>query len=70
MLTKSSNRHVLYNLRFFIQDTISIDGAIRVLSDEFSIALLNPEQPAYREKAEKYSFMVNYEWNKILDDKL
>ena len=55
---------------FFIQDTISIDGAIRVLSDEFSIALLNPEQPAYREKAEKYSFMVNYKTNKILDDKL
>ena len=40
-------------------DTISIDGAIRVLSDEFSIALLNPEQEAYHEKAEKYSNMVH-----------
>ena len=59
-LEKAQNGHVLNNLRFFIQDTISIDGAIRVLSDEFSIALLNPEQPAYREKAEKYSFMVSY----------
>ena len=33
----------------YILDTISIDGAIRVLSDEFSNALLNPEQQAYRE---------------------
>ena len=39
-------------------DTISIDSAIRVLSDEFSNALLNPEQQAYREKADKYSAMV------------
>jgi len=29
-----------------------------VLSDEFSTALLNPEQQAYREKADKYSAMV------------
>ena len=42
----------------YILDTISIDGAIRVLSDEFSNALLNPEQQAYREKADKYTAMV------------
>ena len=49
---------MFYLTILFLQDTISIDGAIRVLSDEFSIALLNPELPPYHEKAEKYSHMV------------
>jgi hypothetical protein len=41
-----------------ILDIISVDGAIRVVSDEFSISLLNPGSDAYKNKAEKYSKMV------------
>ena len=52
--------NMFYLTILFLQDTISIDGAIRVLSDEFSIALLNPELPPYHEKAEKYSHMVRF----------
>ena len=47
-------------LLLYILDTVSIDGAIRVLSDEFSIELINPEQEAYRVKAKKYTDMVSY----------
>lgn len=36
----------------------SIDGAIRVISDDFSIALLNPDSELYQYKAEKYTKMV------------
>ena len=39
-------------------DLMSVDGTIRVLSDQFSITLLNPELEAYRLKADKYSQMV------------
>ena len=50
----------VFTTDIFLLDTISIDGAIRVISDEFSNALLNPEQQAYIDKAEKYSFMVSF----------
>ena len=45
---------------FFVHsDLISVEGSIRVISDEFSISLLNPESEAYRFKEQKYSKMVN-----------
>ena len=40
-------------------DLISVDGSIRVTSDEFAISLLNPESDAYRVKAQKYTQMVS-----------
>ena len=40
------------------QDKISIDGAFRVVSDDFSLSLLNPLSPVYRENSEKYSEMI------------
>ena len=42
-----------------ILDLVSVDGAIRVVSDEFSVSLLNPTSELYRSKAEKYSKMVS-----------
>ena len=39
-------------------DLISLDGSIRVTSDEFTISLLSPDSEAYRRKAQKYSRMV------------
>ena len=38
---------------------LSIDGAIRVISDDFSISLLNPDSELYRYKADKYASMVS-----------
>jgi len=35
-------------------DVISVDGSIRVLTDEYTSELLNPRSPTYKEKAEKY----------------
>ncbi len=43
---------------FFQADLISVDGSIRVLSDDFSVSLLNPQSDAYRQKALKYSQKV------------
>ena len=37
---------------------MSVDGTIRVLSDQFSVTLLNPELEAYRTKADKYTGLV------------
>ena len=37
---------------------MSVDGTIRVLSDQFSVTLLNPELEAYRTKADKYTSLV------------
>ena len=42
-------------------DLISVDGSIRVTSDEFAVSLLNPKSEAYMEKAQKYSSMVRYQ---------
>ena len=39
-------------------DLISFDGSIRVVSDEFSISLLNPDSAIYRYKAKKYKSLV------------
>ena len=39
---------------------LSIDGAIRVISDDFSISLLNPDSELYRYKADKYATMVRF----------
>ena len=46
---------------------LSIDGAIRVISDDFSISLLNPDSELYRYKADKYASMVRERifWCKI-----
>ena len=46
------------SLLFVHSDLISVEGSIRVISDEFSISLLNPESEAYRFKETKYSKMV------------
>ena len=40
-------------------ELFSIDGAIRVISDDFSISLLNPESELYKYKADKYENMVS-----------
>ena len=44
---------------FSILELFSIDGAIRVISDDFSISLLNPESELYKYKADKYENMVS-----------
>ena len=36
------------------KDVVSIDGAFRVVSEQFSLNLLNPLSPAYGEQKEKY----------------
>lgn len=38
---------------------VSVDGSVRVVSDDFSISLLNPESDAYRYKQQKYLDMVS-----------
>ncbi len=45
-------------LSFSPAELISVDGSIRVTSDEFSVSLLNPQSDAYRQKALKYSQKV------------
>ncbi len=45
-------------LKFYFSVLVSVDGAIRIVSDEFSVALLNPSSELYRRKDEKYSKMV------------
>ena len=42
-----------------LSELFSIDGAIRVISDDFSISLLNPESELYKYKADKYENMVS-----------
>jgi len=42
-------------------ELLSVDGAIRVVSDDFSIALLNPSSELYKTKAEKYTNLVGKE---------
>ena len=48
-----------FNFSFLILELYSIDGAIRVISDDFSISLLNPESELYKNTADKYSNMVS-----------
>ena len=52
---KSSSAH---DFTLF-SELFSIDGAIRVISDDFSISLLNPESELYKYKADKYENMVS-----------
>ena len=40
-------------------DLVSLDGAFRVVSDDFSISLLNPVSEEYQLKADKYQDMVS-----------
>ena len=49
---------------------LSIDGAIRVISDDFSISLLNPDSELYRYKADKYATMVRFFFMIIIGAKL
>ena len=55
--------HYFIELRFnfflFFLELVSVDGAIRVVSDEFSISLLNPSSELYKFKEDKYSKMVS-----------
>ena len=55
--------HLIFYWRFFFLlfflELFSIDGAIRVISDDFSISLLNPESELYKYKADKYENMVS-----------
>ena len=53
-----------------LSDSISVEGLIRVISDEFSISLLNPESEAYRFKEQKYSKMVSLSLNMMVNDEL
>ena len=55
------SHHLIFNWRFFLHflELFSIDGAIRVISDDFSISLLNPESELYKYKADKYENMVS-----------
>ena len=59
----SSSKSIFYLLFFWrifsILELFSIDGAIRVISDDFSISLLNPESELYKYKADKYENMVS-----------
>ena len=36
------------------KDVVSVDGAFRVVSEQFSLSLLNPLSPAYKEQKEMY----------------
>ena len=45
-------------IHFTILDNIIIDGAIRILSDNFSAPLSNPESQLFQETAGKYIAMV------------
>ncbi|CAB4068101.1 unnamed protein product [Lepeophtheirus salmonis] len=46
------------------KDVLSIDGAFRVTSDDFSISLLNPETFEYKRKASQYSSMISKTFEK------
>lgn len=56
---KSSNTDINLTIVSFLTDLISVDGSIRVTSDEFSISLLSPESDIYQTKAQKYSQLVS-----------
>ncbi len=47
---------------------LSVDGAIRVVSDEFSISLLNPTSELYKVKADKYSKLVRQSFSTFLNE--
>ena len=48
-----------YRFLFYVFiEYLSIDGAMRVISDDFSISLLNPDSELYKYKADKYASMV------------
>ena len=53
----------LINVIFQFLELYSIDGAIRVISDEFSISLLNPESELYQYTSDKYMNMVRKSLN-------
>ena len=56
-LLKHKCHNVFYSC---FTEYLSIDGAIRVISDDFSISLLNPDSELYRYKADKYATMVRF----------
>ena len=59
-------KHKCHNFFYsFIAEYLSIDGAIRVISDDFSISLLNPDSELYRYKADKYATMVRFFYDYI-----
>ena len=41
-------------------ETLEIQGSMRLLSDDFTTDLLNPETDVYQEKEQKYSYMVMF----------
>ena len=40
------------------KDLVSIDGAFRVVSEDFSLSLLNPLSETYQEDSKKYREMI------------
>ena len=48
----------IFLIHFTILDNIIIDGAIRILSDNFSAPLSNPESQLFQETTGKYITMV------------
>ena len=56
--TKNIKKDVKTIVFRYLVELVSVDGAFRVISEEFSISLLNPESDTYRRKAQKYSQMV------------
>ena len=52
---------VLFNVSETLkEETLEVSGTIRLLSEECSNDLLNPDTEAYRKKAQKYSAMVRF----------
>ena len=51
------------------RDLVSIDGAFRVVSEDFSLSLLNPSSLDYKEQEEKYTRILSKTYRKsILSD--
>ena len=48
------------------RDLVSIDGAFRVVSEDFSISLLNPTSVRYKENSKKYSGIIERTYKKSL----
>jgi len=46
------------------KDLVSIDGAFRVVSDDFSLSLLNPSSDTYQENSLKYKEMIKTTYRK------
>ena len=53
------------------RDLVSIDGAFRVVSEDFSLSLLNPSSLDYKEQEEKYTRILSKTYRKsMLNDAL